>query len=950
MLANKMKAAEQPSASLTNKFNTLREAVNQLSEQETQLVRRLDQTRHSITAAGIPMRSLTEAQRALRRETASTTQAMQQQASAMSTQINRQERLAVHQRQIAAMRHRMQDSLQLQQDISGVAYPALAAGTSMIYGATRPVMQSANLSDIANDIAITGNMTRQEEASLREELRRIAVATNQEQADIGKGVQILVANGMEAKDAGSYAELLGKTATASRAQMEDVANLTFSLQNALKINGKAEMVKSMNYLVHAGKQGQFELRDMARYFPQLASQMASFGATGQQAVKQLGIGMQVSRKASGTSQEAATNMANWFSHMTAGSTVKHFQEAGVDFRTEMMRRMNPADPKQRMSALEASLDILDGYIDKLTAGKTVQIKTANGKIKETLNFKQALEKAQASGNKAEVQALVERFGVSSILQDMQTTNYYLAMRQNKAMFRDGMASFDQPGVENTLDTDFQRRLESPIEQFKQAKIAFADTMTQMGDTILPMLTPLIREVTAIAERVTAWAKANPELVSTIIKVGVVLGALMIAFGGIAMTIIGIVGPLAMLRFALGMAGKEWAFFLGRFAKNAAVPGAPSKMSKLTEAAQIAQSRLGKPIDAAREAAKSASKKTGSPVIWTWQKTPTLAKWANAGAGFVGRSSMLQGIFAGLRAVPLPQIKLLLAAGYLLYKWFGPLKEMFSGFFEGFAGALKSTVPELQKLWTNLKGLGGSLLNMMTNLPVIGPIFAMLTNDVKVFFTWLDKLITPTKATENGFRDFGKTVGDIVGTMLVKVPVMLFDLGVRMVKGLVDGIASVASWVNQALANLAEKIFGSGTKPPETKVPATNIAASNVARNGGARATGGPVNAGHFYRVNELGPELLQMSGMTYLMMGGANGQITPLTAQQAANEPRHASNVHPIPQRRAGDKPIVVTQHNTITIHATPGMDAQAIARAVSEQLEAAERKQAARRRAAMYD
>lgn len=45
--------------------------------------------------------------------------------------------------------------------------------------------------------------------------------------------------------------------------------------------------------------------------------------------------------------------------------------------------------------------------------------------------------------------------------------------------------------------------------------------------------------------------------------------------------------------------------------------------------------------------------------------------------------------------------------------------------------------------------------------------------------------------------------------------------------------------------------------------------------GGARATGGPVNAGQMYRVNENGPELLTVGGNEYLMMGNQSGKVTP---------------------------------------------------------------------------
>lgn len=45
--------------------------------------------------------------------------------------------------------------------------------------------------------------------------------------------------------------------------------------------------------------------------------------------------------------------------------------------------------------------------------------------------------------------------------------------------------------------------------------------------------------------------------------------------------------------------------------------------------------------------------------------------------------------------------------------------------------------------------------------------------------------------------------------------------------------------------------------------------------GGMRASGGPVNAGSFYQVNERGPELLSVNGRDYLMMGAQSGHVTP---------------------------------------------------------------------------
>lgn len=45
---------------------------------------------------------------------------------------------------------------------------------------------------------------------------------------------------------------------------------------------------------------------------------------------------------------------------------------------------------------------------------------------------------------------------------------------------------------------------------------------------------------------------------------------------------------------------------------------------------------------------------------------------------------------------------------------------------------------------------------------------------------------------------------------------------------------------------------------------------------GTRATGGPVGAGSLYRVNENGPELLNVAGNQYLMMGDQPGSVEPV--------------------------------------------------------------------------
>lgn len=75
--------------------------------------------------------------------------------------------------------------------------------------------------------------------------------------------------------------------------------------------------------------------------------------------------------------------------------------------------------------------------------------------------------------------------------------------------------------------------------------------------------------------------------------------------------------------------------------------------------------------------------------------------------------------------------------------------------------------------------------------------------------------------------------------------------------------------------------------------------------GGGRASGGMVDAGHLYRVNEDGPELLTVGGKSYLMMGRDSGNVTPnntTTKNYAGNRTTINVQVQPTSSRRSADQ------------------------------------------------
>ena len=131
-------------------------------------------------------------------------------------------------------------------------------------------------------------------------------------------------------------------------------------------------------------------------------------------------------------------------------------------------------------------------------------------------------------------------------------------------------------------------------------------------------------------------------------------------------------------------------------------------------------------------------------------------------------------------------------------------------------------------------------------------------------------------------------------------VSLFTLGESSFKSFVasilKGIAQIAaqqaaSGIAGFLGSALTSLIGGGLGSLGSA--GAGVSSSSILNTGigfgGFRAAGGSVGAGSLYRVNELGPELLNMGGKDYLMMGGQGGYVKPLGA--ADTEKRGAGSI-----------------------------------------------------------
>ncbi|MBR8193954.1 MULTISPECIES: phage tail tape measure protein [Betaproteobacteria] len=462
------------------------------------------------------------------------------------------DQLRAKQEKLAASMARGEALKAARADLRGQAMET--AGTAVALGA--PVVQSVRLAagfqDQMRDIAITGEFTRAEEARISGTVRDSATRWNQTQAEIGRGLGVLVAGGIQdAKALEYYAPVMAKAATATRASMDDLGSVAIALKDNLKV-GEEGFEGALNMLAYAGKRGQFEIRDMAKWLPALSPSFQALGVTGKEAVAEIGAALQIARKGAGSNDEAANNFKNFLQKITAPDTLKDFEKAGIDLKGSMMNLR-----AQGLTPVQSMLAIITQYMQSKGPAAAGQ-------------FQQAMAIKDDKEREAALQRLSEAYKLGELFQDMQAMSFIRPAIANQGEMKDIKQGSMEAGDKGLLDADFKKRMEGATEQFKAFKIGLMDIGITIGDALLPPLTELLQEVRPGIKAFGDWAKEHPGLIKGVIGlVGGLLAGKM-AFIGIKYGLNLVLSPFNALTTSITAVSGKWTLLramwqAGRFA-------------------------------------------------------------------------------------------------------------------------------------------------------------------------------------------------------------------------------------------------------------------------------------------------------------------------------------------------------------------------------------------------
>ena len=493
-----MDATEQPATKLTRAFDRQLDAVKKLVEKQRAQRNALGQSKAELAEAGIETSKLAMHEQRLAREMDQARRKIDQQKASLTRLAQAQERAQRwHSGGMVVAAHG-----------AGLAY----GGVRALQGVAGAMQPGLALEARMRDISITGGLNRAQESALSAQVRRDAMTFGQTTELISEGLGSLVANGITAQqDLARYSGLLAQSSVASGAEVGDLSNLIVSLQRNLGLTS-AQVSGALDSMAYAGKEGSFELRDMAKWMPVLAPMMASLGVTGREAVDQLGAALQVARLGAGTSDEAANNLSNFLAKVTAPDTLRNFQRAGIDLKRRLLELQ-----VQGVNPLQGSLQVITEYMGRKGPQAMRQLRAAMA-IKDDEQRKAALEQLSSA------------YALGELFRDRQAMAFIRPALMNAA----DMTRIQQgaAGASGTLARDYSDRDDTAGRTIERLKIMLDELRQVAFDAIKANIGAGAGKLADGVERLMTFAKNNPALVGAMVKFGLALSVAAVALGGL----------------------------------------------------------------------------------------------------------------------------------------------------------------------------------------------------------------------------------------------------------------------------------------------------------------------------------------------------------------------------------------------------------------------------------
>jgi TP901 family phage tail tape measure protein len=390
------------------------------------------------------------------------------------------------------------------------AVTAAAAATTMI----APTRVSAAYGAVIRDIAIKAGIAgTDDEKRLSSTVIDTSRSTGMARNEVADVVNALASAGMDLKEALLYAPVAAKFVVGQGADGNDTATMINALRENAKITDPKAIQKALEAIAYQGQAGSFEASDMAKWFPELLSQMANMGVTGNQAANELGSMLQVQMKTAGSADAAANNLKNWISKIGSQDVVKAYKDAGIDYSASIATGLD-----RGLTTIEASFELAQRYVEATDPKKAEAMAQAMKKLDKEVDPVRAQKMATA---------FEASLRTGDLFADMQVKAALTGYMQSKKLYQDLKAG--AANASGILDKNLAERRETSAYKWQETAQAMDDALRSAGDAMRPVTDQLASGLTRLSKSIAQLSDRAPALVTGLLGAGAAIATISAAY-------------------------------------------------------------------------------------------------------------------------------------------------------------------------------------------------------------------------------------------------------------------------------------------------------------------------------------------------------------------------------------------------------------------------------------
>lgn len=507
--ALKTAMAEVP-APTRDMVRSLKEAQKEaaaLKTRHTKLIEQQQRLRNSMREAGINTRQLGQHQREIKGQLQATTEAMK----AQEARLKRLNQVLAKQHAAKANYEKGMGKRDALLNVSGTL---AGAGSASAAAVSAPVIAYAQAEDSATQLKVAmmgaGGVVQREFAAvnaLAEKLGNQLPGTTSEFQDM---MRVLIQKGLDAKVVlGGAGEATAKLAVLTKIGFEQSAEAISVFQDSMGVADK-DMVSAADQMQRLYNVG-MKIPDIQEGFKAMGPALSYVRKNGIDAVKALGPLL------------AITDAAG----MDAGSAGNAYNK------------------------------IIRGSVDKKKVAK------ANEELKGTdikLNF------VDAKGNFDGVDNMVNQILKIQRLSDQKRKTVIetvFGSDKEVAEALNALGKAGNPGIEAMRkklanQASLQERVNAQLGTLKNlwdaATGTFTNTLVKFGEAIAPEVKAVTVWLGDLAEKLGEWAKENPKLANTLMKLTAGVAVVLTVLGALTLALATLLGPMLTTRYGLAMLG------------------------------------------------------------------------------------------------------------------------------------------------------------------------------------------------------------------------------------------------------------------------------------------------------------------------------------------------------------------------------------------------------------